>query len=359
MRVAFDTSSTRGLKTGIGIYTENLIEALKKYAPEIEIVELERADHADQRTPSRILREQIVIPRLAAQARAGILHLTGFAAPWRTSCPVVLNAHDLVGVLFSQNFPPVARIYWSRYLPFTLRFARRLIVLSNSTKSDVERLTKVPAARIHVIPPGRDERFYPIRDGVALKEAGERLGLGRYILFVSTLEPRKGVDTLIAAFARIANQIPEDLLIVGRRGWNWETFFRQVTLSGVENRVRFMEYVPQKDLMIMYNLARVFVYPSRYEGFGLTPLEAMASGAPVISSNSSSLPEVVGDAGFLVPPDDVEGFARAIVQVTQDEEVRSKMRERGLRQADKFSWERTARATVDVYESIMTQERKQ
>ena len=356
MRVAFDASSLRGRKTGIGTYTENLMRALSTYTPEVEIVELRDNAKADQRTPLRILREQLVIPRLAKRARVDILHLTGFAAPRRAPCPVVLNAHDLVGVLFARNFPPVARFYWSRYLPFSIRFATRLIVLSESTKNDVIRLEKIPPSLIQVIPPGCSESFRPIEDTRTLEAARAKLGLPKqFILFVSTLEPRKGIDTLIAAYARAASRISCDLVIVGRSGWYWESYLRQVKKNGLESRVRFLDYVQLEELPLIYNLARVFVFPSRYEGFGLTPLEAMACGAPVIASSASSIPEVMGEAGILVAPDDVEGFARAIEQVSGDPQLREDLRARGLRQARKFSWERAARATAEVYISILSE----
>lgn len=353
LKVAFDTSSTRGRKTGIGSYTESLICALKKFVPQINVLEMADGATADQRTPNRILREQFVIPRFAARSRAEILHLTGFACPFRASCPVVLDAHDMVGVLFAENFPLAARFYWSKYLPFTLRFAQRLIVPSESAKKDVVRLAKIPAGQIHVIPHGRNSNFGPILDQQVLKEVQQRLNLpSDFLLFVSTLEPRKGVDTLIDAFARIAGRIPEDLVIVGRRGWYWEKLVRNVQEVGLENRVHFLDYIADKDLPPIYNLAKVFVFPSRYEGFGLTVLEAMSCGTPVISSNASSLPEVAGDAAVLVPPDDAEQLADEMMRVTADPSLRQELRMRGLEQAQKFSWERAAEETVRVYESL-------
>ncbi len=350
MRVAFDVSSTRGQKTGIGIYTENLMRALREHAPEIEVVKLEDGATADQRTDRRIRREQLVLPRLARESRADVLHLTGFAAPRRAPCPVVLTVQDLIGVLFAKNFPPAARFYWSRYLPFTLRFPRQLITLSEHTKKDIVHLTKIPSERIQVIPPGRDESFHRIENGMGLESVRAKLGLpARFILFVSTLEPRKGVDTLIAAFAHAAPSISADLVIVGKRGWYADRFFSQVNRLGIAARVHFLEYVAAPDLPLLYNLAQAFVFPSRYEGFGLPPLEAMACGVPVICSNASSLPEMIGDAGILIPPDDVAGFARAMIDVLRDNARREVLRERGLRQAQKFSWERAARATAQVY----------
>jgi glycosyltransferase involved in cell wall biosynthesis len=338
----------RGKKTGIGVYTQNLIAALRRSAPEIEIIELDDGATAHQRTDRRILREQIVLPRLAHQGRADVLHLTGFAAPIRATMPVVLTVMDLIGVLFAPNFPPVSRFYWSRYLPFTLRFPAHLVTLSEHTRQDIVRLTPVRASRIRVIPPGRDERFRPIENAhaeIALPE--------KFFLFVSTLEPRKGIDTLIAAFARVANEIVEDLVIVGKRGWDAEKFFAQVERAGLNTRVHFLDYVPEEQMPALYNLSRALIFPSRYEGFGLPPLEAMACGTPVICSNTSSLPEVMGDAGVLLAPDDVDGFAQAMVRLARDDLWHTELRAQSLQQAQKFSWERAARETVAVYQSVL------
>ncbi len=345
MRIAFDASSMRGAKTGIGVYTENLIRALRRFAPEIEMIELDDETTAHQRTDRRMVREQIGLPRLARQARADVLHLTGFAAPVRAPIPVVLTVMDLIGVLFASHFPPISRFYWSRYLPFTLRFPAQLITLSEHTRQDIVRLTKIPAARVWVIPPGRDEKFRPIENARVDFELPKK-----FFLFVSTLEPRKGIDTLIAAFARAANTLAEDLVIVGKRGWDAEKFFAQVEREGLSARVHFLDYVADEELPAVYNLARALVFPSRYEGFGLPPLEAMACGTPVICSNAASLPEVVGDAGVLLTPNDVDGFAQAMVRLARDESWRKELREQGLRQAQKFSWEHAARKMVEVYD---------
>lgn len=353
MRVAFDVSSTRGRKTGIGVYTAQLLDALHEFSPYIETIALQDDATVEQRTDKRILREQLTLPRLAQNAHADLLHLTGFAAPLRSRVPVVLTVMDLIGSLFSKNFPPVSRFYWSRYLPYSIRAARHIITLSENTKQDVMRFTNIPAERITVIPPGYDPRFRVIDNTRLLQTTATRLQLpDRYFLFVSTLEPRKGVDTLINAFAKIAARVPEHLVLVGKRGWYYKTLFTQVRALGLESRIRFLDYISDDDLPIVYNRATAFVFPSRYEGFGLTPLEAMACGTPVISSDASSLLEVIGDAGILLSPEDGSTYAKAMLMLASNPSQRDTLHTRGLSRAKQFSWQRAAIETATLYKKI-------
>jgi glycosyltransferase involved in cell wall biosynthesis len=261
---------------------------------------------------------------------------------------------DLIGVLFSRNFPPASRFYWSRYLPSTLRAAKHVVTLSENTRNDVLKLAPIPSGRISVIPPGVGESFRIIEDAGRLRATAARLGLAsRFFLFVSTLEPRKGIDTLLDAYAKIAGQVSEHLVIVGKRGWYYETLFARVKALNLETRVHFADYMSDDDLPVLYNLATAFVFPSRYEGFGLTPLEAMACGTPVVSSNAASLPEVIGQAGILLAPADTDGFARAMGDLSANEPARADLRERGLKRASTFSWERTAYAMQDLYARVL------
>lgn len=354
VRVGFDASSMRGRATGIGVYTRNLINALREFEPGIAVVELDDGTTVDQRTDKRILREQIGLPRLARAANLHLLHLTGFAAPLRPPCPVVLTVMDLIGVLFSRNFPPASRFYWSRYLPMTLSSAQHLVTLSAHTRQDVIRLARVSSNRITVIEPGIEARFRVIDDHATLDAVRRELQLpDRFFLFVSTLEPRKGIGTLIAAYSQIAAQVHEDLVIVGKRGWYWTQLMRQAEATGLARRIRFLDYVTDEQLPCVYNLARAFIFPSRYEGFGLTPLEAMASGTPVVCSNASSLPEVVGDAGILLPPHDTAGFSQAMLDLSRDDSFALSLQAEGLKRSSQFSWKRAAQGMRVIYESLL------
>jgi glycosyltransferase involved in cell wall biosynthesis len=353
MRIGIDVQSTLGRKTGIGLYTANLLQALRRVAPQHEYIELAWGRTGELRTDRRLWWEQVELPRRACTAGVNLLHLTGFGAPRWHPCPTLLTVHDLIGLLFPANFPPISRFYWNRWLPHTVRWADRIIAVSEHTRRDLIQLLGIPAERIEVVYEGVSKIFRPLEDQVALEAVRQKYGLPLdIILYVGTIEPRKGLDTLISAYAALAAEIPHDLVIVGKRGWYTEPLFRQVVALGLCYRVHFTDYVADEDLPGLYNLAALFVYPSRYEGFGLPPLEAMACGVPVICSKAASLPEVVGEAAMLFPPDDPHTLAEAMYQVLGDEELNAWMRERGLNRAKLFTWEETARRTAEIYERM-------
>jgi glycosyltransferase involved in cell wall biosynthesis len=256
----------------------------------------------------------------------------------------------MIGALFPELFPPAARFYWARYLKYTLPFARRLIAVSECTRRDLLRLTRVPADHIDVILNGLEPGLEPLVEPAARIRLRTRLRLpSQFFLYVGTLEPRKGIDTLIEAFAETAPRIKEDLVIAGKRGWSFQALFDQVLSAGLERKVHFLDYVDDRDLAGLYSLATAFVLPSRYEGFGLTVLEAMACGAPVIASNAGALPEVLGNAGIFVAPDDMHGLANALWQVSRDKAFADDLRARGLVRAKLFSWADAATRTAVVY----------
>lgn len=353
VRIAIDIQSTLGHKTGIGLYTWHLLKALRKVAPQHEYIEIFWGRTGELRTDQRLYWQQWGLPRRARAASADVLHVPGFDAPLLRPCPVVLTVHDLIGYLFPHNFPPVSRFYWSRWLPRTIRRADMVIVDSQHTRNDLIRLLGIPPEQIRVVYLGVDPSFHPLDDRAALEAAREKYRLPRdFILYVGTIEPRKGLDTLLLAYAALAGEIAQDLAIVGKKGWYTESLFRLVEAFGLNRRVHFPGYVADEDLPAIYNLATLFVYPSRYEGFGLPPLEAMACGVPVVCSRAASLPEVVGDAAWTVLPDDPDALAAAMLRVLRDEQLRAALRYAGLQRTRLFSWEETARQTAKIYEEV-------
>ena len=355
MRIAINAFFERHPSTGTGQYTAQLLSALAaKGSPEDYLLlggaAEGRGDHL-----SKIRLEQIVAPRRAAEAGAAVLHYPYFAAPLASSVPVVATVHDLIPVLLpAYRGSPLVRLY-SALVCAGVRRARLVIADSESTRRDVLRHLDISPARVRVIPLAASSRFSQA-PGPAEREAVQRRYAlpPRFALYVGGLDQRKNVPRLIEAFAlaRQRRSLPHYLVIVGSRRPPSRLFpdpAEAARRAGVKNEVVFPGYVPDEDLPALYSLAEAFVYPSLYEGFGLPPLEAMACGTPVVCSEASSLPEVVGDAGLLVRPADVEGLAEALGQVLVDAKLREELSWRGRRRASQFSWERTARATRQIY----------
>ena len=287
-----------------------------------------------------------------------VFHSPDFTLPpvWRARA--VLTVHDLSFLRVPECFTGALRRYLERVVPRSVRRADHVIADSHSTKRDLVELLGTPAGKVTVIHSGVEPRFRPIIDRAALGPVRQRYDLPeRFIISVGTLQPRKNFATLVEAFARLKSETGNwkpgarslKLVIAGGRGWLYEEIFARVEALGLQGDVLFPGFVADEDLPALYNLAEAFVLPSLYEGFGLPPLEAMACGTPVVTSNVSSLPEVVGDAGLMVEPADVESLAAAIERVLEDGGLRREMVQRGLARAKEFTWERAARRLLGVY----------
>lgn len=304
----------------------------------------------DTRSPwRRIAWEQTVLA--ARSHQLDLLHGMAFAAPLAAACPTVITVHDLSFLRFPDAFRRFNRLYLSFITRRATRRAARVIAVSESTRQDVIGLCGVAPERVVTVPNGVSEAFAPAA-AARVAELRQRHGLpDRFILFVGTLEPRKNLERLVTAYAdlRAADRAVPPLVIAGARGWFYEQLFARVQELGLADAVRFPGFIPHEDLATWYSAAEIFVYPSRFEGFGLPVLEAMACGTPVITSTASSLPEVAGDAALLVAPDDVAGWTAALQQALADEELRTTLCSRGLQRARLFSWTRTAAETAQVY----------
>lgn len=296
----------------------------------------------------RIGWEQLVQPFALWQEKIDLLHSLAFVTPLLSPCPSVVTIYDLSFLIFPEGFKDAKRLYLTLLTPPSAQKARRIITISESTKRDTVRLLGVSSERVDVVYCGVDKAFHPLPEGEVASFRQKRGLPERIMLFVGTIEPRKNVARLVEAYSRL-REGQVKLVIGGARGWLCEEVFARVEELGLTGDVLFPGYIPLDELPLWYNAAELFVYPSLYEGFGLPPLEAMACGTPVITSNVSSLPEVVGKAGLTVDPMDSDSLAEAMKQVLSDEALRQSMRERGLARASRFSWAKAARETVEVY----------
>ena len=263
--------------------------------------------------------------------------------------PSVITVHDLAIYRNAAWFPARQPLSTRLVVPSSLRRADRVIAVSSNTARDVEQLFGVPRSRIAVVPHGVSPGLRPM-SAAELAEVRERFQLPeRFILFVGTVEPRKNLLTLLDAWAMMRDR--PDLVIVGGLGWHYEAIRDRISRLG--EHVHHVDALEPADLPAVYNLARVLAHPAWYEGFGLPPLEAMACGTPVVVSDSSSLPEVVGDAGLVVAAGDADAWRAALEKVIGDPDLAADLRRRGILRAAEFSWSRSAAMTWGVIDEAV------
>jgi glycosyltransferase involved in cell wall biosynthesis len=306
----------------------------------------------------RIAWEQLVQPWALRRAGVHLLHAMAFVSPMVALVPAVITVHDLGFLRFPERFRPANRLYLSTMTRLSCRRARRVIAVSQATADEVIQLLGVPAGRIDVVPHGvQHTRFRPLPPAQVAAFCQDKGMPERFVFFLGTLEPRKNLTLLIEAFARTkAVRQGIKLVIAGGKGWYYQEIFARVERLGLEEAIFFPGFVPDDALCLWYNAATVFVYPSLYEGFGMPLLQAMACGTPVIGSQASCMPEVVGDAGLLVSPHDVAGLAASLDRLLADAELRDDLGQRGQRRAAAYTWEATARATVASYRQALGDE---
>ena len=311
-----------------------------------------------QNPASRIVWEQIAQPWAAWREKLNLLHAPVYVGPILAPCPIVVTVHDLSFFMHPDLFRPLNRIYLQRFTRRTVGRAVAVIADSESTRTDLVEALGMTKDRVTVIHPGVGDEMRPIDDH-QVQAFRRSHGLPeRMILFLGTLEPRKNLPALLEAYAIMRTQPGFDhrLVIAGGKGWHYEGIYAQVERLRLRGQVMFPGYVPQTELALWYNAADLFVYPSLYEGFGMPPLEAMACGIPVVVSNVSSLPEVVGDAGLAVDPHDAQGLAAAMLEVLHDRQLHQTLRKAGLARARRYPWKATAVKTARLYHQVLGDE---
>jgi glycosyltransferase involved in cell wall biosynthesis len=357
-------------KAGMDHYLHQVLLAMKRLAPEHRYILI---DHRRKQTSFKEQFEQVILdlPRFPIRVSRWNLQIVprvlpqfdlvfspGLYGPLRIPKGVasVMVVHDLTKYLFPNFFPfnPVQKVLDLLVYPAMLRRYGHLITVSKTTRQDLMTLFKVDKEKITVAYHGAEEAFQPL----SLQNAEESLRQSHnikkpFILSLGTLEPRKNIPTLLKAFAAIMDQIPHDLVLVGQKGWKWEPIFREMEKPKLKERVHWVGYVSDPERVSFYNAADFLAYPSWYEGFGMPLLEAMQCGCPVITSQVSSMPEVVGDAGLLIDPHRVEDLQETMLRLVLEPGLKEKLRLAGFEQAKRFSWETSAKITLAVFEKVM------
>lgn len=374
MRVGFSTCMIQGGKSGVAQYVFALLRALLQRPdhPELSLFALEAdlplfqfaVPHAQiipvperYRRPIRnIFWHQCRLPDLVRRLRLDAMHVPSYRRMlWLKPCPLVATIHDLAPFHVQAKYDP-ARMFYGRVLARALAKRQdQIIAVSQHTANDVQRFFGIPPARIHVIRNGLDHgRFQPAADsGLARAEVARRWGVEHpYLLYVSRLEhPAKNHVRLLEAFSQFKQSTGSDwLLVLGGSDWHGaDAIHAAAADSPARDSIRFLGFVPDADLPCLYQAAAALVYPSLFEGFGFPPVEAMASGCPVLSSTRGALGEVVGDAAGYLNPEDIHQMASALQRVVHDPAWREHLREAGFRNARRFDWSQNADRVLDCY----------
>jgi glycosyltransferase involved in cell wall biosynthesis len=305
------------------------------------------------RSTNYSVREQITLPLDLWRTRADVFHAPHYVFSPFTPCPTVVTIHDCIHLRFPEYLPHrAAHLYARFFLRLAAHRARRVLTVSEASKRDILHYLQVPESKVEVIPNALDERFETAPSEADITRVRERYLLNSpFVLYTGNIKPHKNLDRLIEAFALLRRREFDNvkLLIIGDEISKYPNLRRLVHRHQLHQHVRFLGFVPDATLAVLYRLASVFVFPSLYEGFGLPPLEAMASGTPVISSNSSSLPEVVGDAAILIDPLNPQAIADAMARVLGDGELRSELIRRGHERVKAFSWQRSVTRIREIY----------
>ena len=367
MRIAIDARKLHDF--GIGTYIRNLMKYLALLDQDTEYVLLCRPQDAKAiqalgpnfrplplSSKPYSVSEQFTLPAKLIPEHVALLHEPHYVLPPLVPCRAVVTIHDCIHLMFPQYLPNrMAYAYARGSLWAAARRAERILTVSETSKADILRYCDVPADRIIVVYNAIDDRFSVAPGDGAIQRARERYQLdGPFALYVGNIKPHKNLERLIDAFDLVRRSGFErlELLIIGDQISKYPRLRRAVDKHKLHKHVRFLGFVPDDTLAALYRLATVFVFPSLYEGFGLPPLEAMASGTPVVTSNRSSLPEVVGDAAVLVDPYSAASIAEGIQRVLSDASLRRTLSERGLARARQFSWESSVRRIHEVYMDV-------
>lgn len=376
MKIGIDASLVVGEKAGVGFYTACLIEALAALDPVNDYVLYPFFYHVFDprfkelkppasnfsvrfsRLPEKSIRYlwfRSGIPRHWLIGNVDVLHSTTYCCPHRHIGKLVITIYDISFIHYPEHHTEANRVHCLKGTLDSATMADCIIAISEHTKSDLVEYLNIPGDRIVVTHLAARRAFRPRPPEEVRAYNQNHWGLeSPYILSVGTLEPRKNIRRLIGAYCSLPGELRDhyQLVIAGGKGWLSSDVYRTVTEMGAESRVRFLGYIPEPDLPWLYCGASCFVYPSLYEGFGLPPLEAMATGIPVIASNTSSMPEVLGNAGVLVDPQSDEDLGSAMIRVLSDSDLRREMSSNGLSRSALFSWEKTAAQTLKIYESL-------
>ena len=376
MRIGIDYTAAIRQSAGVGRFVQGLVTALVKLDRENQYTLMYSRPERNSSPPrfptesnvtarSLFLTERltnilwyklgIAVPIELIGPVADLYYFPDFALPPVRRGRSVITVHDLSFLLVPDCADARLRAHLEKVVPMSVRYADFVTADSENTRSELTALLDVEPNRVAVVYGGVDDQFHPVVDEAQLQSVRTKYGLfSPFVLYVGTIEPRKNLGRLLRAHIRLRTKYGSrhQLVVAGGLGWLYQDVLRDIEEIASEHEVIFLGRVPDQDLPSLYSLADVFAFPSLYEGFGLPPLEAMACGVPVVCSNTSSLPEVVGDAGVLVSPYDVDALSDALASLLNDPVRRRELADRGVVRARRFTWERSARQLLEVWRQL-------
>lgn len=375
MKIAFNALSTQRLMTGSCRYYKNVISLLAEIMPDWQILNWVNPENQINYSFSknnysefllgkwaanrnfRIAFEQTFMGGVINRHKPDLFHGNGFI-PAGLRCKKVVTIHDMSYYKHPQRTTFTRSLYFREFSRIAALRADIIITDSISSKNDIEKFIPRAAGKIRVAPIGTEPYFKPINDENILSSFRKTHGFKNdFFLYLGTLEPGKNLVRLIRAYAQAIREfkISSDLIIAGKRGWLFEEIFLEAQKTGLYNkRIFFADFISENELPLLYNSAKCLVFPSLNEGFGLPPLEAMSCGTPVITSNCSSLPEVVGDAALLIDPYSEKDICRAMVKIETDKECAAELKKKSVKQAARFSLKTMIETIIDIYKELLS-----
>ncbi|MCC8197364.1 MAG: glycosyltransferase family 4 protein [Tannerellaceae bacterium] len=305
----------------------------------------------------RIYFEHFLLKKYFTANKFDLLHSSGYILPFGWDHPSIITIHDIIAIEYPELCSTLNRWYFRFFLPQSICNSTKIIAVSHTVKQDIVKRFKVNPAKVEVIYHGVNSEFKEITSTVALEEIRRRYDLpSRFILYLGNIEPKKNLVRLIKAYQQLIRETGWDyyLVIAGRLAWKYQDVLQEIGKVDDQNRIRLLDFIPQRDLPFIYNLADLFVFPSLYEGFGLPPLEAMACKVPVVVSNRGALPEVTGHNALLVDPYSIHSIAKGMYDTLVNESLKMQVIKKGYEHVQSFSWSQTWSQTEKLYRNILT-----
>lgn len=369
MRIGIDATSLCRKITGIEYYTLNLVKNIlkidnkndyiiffrKEIHPELKQFE-KKAKFLVSPINNQIFCEQVWLPYIVRGEKVELMHFPAFPPGVLTSKKYIITIFDATVWKYPKTLSWKGKLYMKPLITLATKRASKILTISENSKKDIIKFTKVPSYQVENTGIAISKIFNPLGNKILLEKIKKKYNLPtKFILSVCSIEPRKNLLNLLKAYKLLLDinpKIQHKLVLAGRKAWGKNLISNKIIELNLKNNVIMTGYVPEQDLVCIYSLAEIFVFPSIYEGFGLPPLEAMACGTPVVSSNTSSLPEVIGNAGLMIDPYNIQEIAMTIKTLIQDPKLREQLIKLGIERAKLFSWEDVAKKVINIYQSL-------